>query len=67
MNFDCSEKHECRVWSVIGTALVWIALWFLVDVCFQKLQEKYQIIAYVIVLGAGVKILYQISKKGYWD
>ena len=58
------NEHAYRIWSIVGTAMVWIALWFLLDIALKQFGVKGQILAHFIVLVVGVIILNHISQKG---
>lgn len=62
---NTTDEHTYRVWNVVGTACVWVALWFLLEVCFKNMTEAKQIMAYVFVLIVGLMILHRVSKEGY--
>lgn len=46
-----------EICDVIGTALIWIGLWFLIDVWFKRLSVKLQIFGYLFVLVLGIYLL----------
>lgn len=60
------DEHVCRMWSVVGSSCVWVAMWFLLEVCFKHMTETTQIFAYLAVLVVGLMILHRVSKKGYF-
>jgi hypothetical protein len=69
MNFlfssEKSDEHNVRIWSIIGTVLVWASVWYLLELCLAHLPKRTQIMAHVIVLAVGVVILRRVSKEGF--
>lgn len=63
---DTQEYKDpvCYISGVIANACIWISLWFLVDIGFNYLQVKHQIISYLLLLIVSVVVLYSCACRG---
>lgn len=59
------DEHNVKIWSIVGTVLVWASVWYLLELCLGHLSKKTQIILHVLLLSVGVMILRRVSKEGF--
>lgn len=55
------NKRIFSICGIIGTALVWSAVWALVDLAFRGMPKAYQIMGHLAVLMVGIKILHLVG------
>ena len=55
------KKHIYPIYGMVATTCVWISLWFLVDLTFQYMHVKNQILAYILLLIVSLSALYRIA------
>jgi len=67
MNFlfsDDADQHEVKMWSIVGTVLVWASLWFLLELWLAHLTKRFQVLTHFALLAVGIFILHRVSKRG---
>lgn len=57
-------KHFFTICGIIGTALVWCSIWFLVEIAFKGMSKVYQIFGHLAILLIGLKLLHTVSHGG---